>query len=245
MNQHHDGLFRYALKKSMPVFFGYIFLGSAFGIMLAQIGYDFIWAFFISLIVYAGSLQFALVSFLAAGTPLPTVALMTLFINSRHIFYGLPFIEKFRQMGKFYPYMIFSLTDETYSILYSCSDQPRAREQHNRALFYIAALHQSYWILGCVLGTLAGQYITMVDFTGIDFSMTALFVVILVEQLMTNRKMALQPAAIGGFISALFLLVFGAQAFLLPSLIIAAVLVMVNERAAAKRGNASKDGDSE
>ena len=223
-------IFLYALKKSMPVFCGYIFLGSAFGIMMAQSGYDFIWAFFISLLVYAGSLQFAMVSFLAAGTSLPTVAPMTLFINSRHMFYGLPFIEKFKRMGKLYPYMIFSLTDETYSILYSCSDSKKAQQHDNRALFYISALHQFYWIAGSVLGTLAGQYMTMIDFTGIDFSMTALFIVILVEQLLSNRQEALKPAITGGVVSAVCLIALGAQAFLLPSLIIMALIIMMTER---------------
>lgn len=226
-NTSQREIFRYALRKSMPVFFGYIFLGTAFGIMLAEIGYDFIWAFFIALIVYAGSLQFALVSFLASGTPLLTVAVMTLFINSRHIFYGLPFVEKFKVMGKYYPYMIFSLTDETYSILYSCVKERRAQLDNNKALFYISALHQSYWIMGCVLGTLAGQYINF-DFTGIDFSMTALFVVILVEQILNDRTNALFPALLGGIVAGSSLLLLGQTAFLLPSLVVTVLIITMH-----------------
>lgn len=218
-------IFLYALRKSIPVFCGYIFLGMAFGILLAQNGYNFLWAFFISVVVYAGSLQFALVSFLATHTSLTTVALMSLFINSRHLFYGLPFVEKFKQMGKFiYPYMIFSLTDETYSILYACNKQKMAQRRKYRALFYISALHHGYWIVGSVIGGLIGQYMS-IDFTGIDFSMTALFIVILLEQILHNRKQALLPASIGLIISAIGLYLLGATNFLLPSLLVAVFVV--------------------
>lgn len=218
-------LFLYALKKSIPVFCGYIFLGMAFGILLAQNGYNFLWALLISVVVYAGSLQFALVSFLVAHTSLTTVALMTLFINSRHLFYGFPFVDKFKQMGKLiYPYMIFSLTDETYSILYSCSNQKMAQRRKYRALFYISALHHGYWIVGSIIGGLIGQYMS-IDFTGIDFSMTALFTIILLEQILNNRKQALLPACVGLIVSAIGLYLLGATNFLLPSLLVATAIV--------------------
>lgn len=218
-------LFLYALRKSIPVFCGYIFLGMAFGILLAQNGYNFLWALFISVVVYAGSLQFAIVSFLASHTSLTTVALMSLFINSRHLFYGFPFVEKFKQMGKFiYPYMIFSLTDETYSILYACSHQKMAKRRKYKALFYISALHHLYWIVGSIIGGLIGQYMS-IDFTGIDFSMTALFMIILLEQILNNRKQALVPASIGLIVSSIGLILLGSTNFLLPSLIIAIFIV--------------------
>ena len=219
-------IFAYALKKSMPVFFGYMFLGCAFGIMMAEAGYNFIWAFLVSLLVYAGSLQFAMVSFLASGTPLLTVAVMSLFINSRHIFYGFPFIEKFKLMGKYYPYMIFSLTDETYSILYSCEGEKISSQANSKALFYISALHHAYWIIGSVLGTLVGVYIDF-DFTGIDFSMTALFIVILLEQILTAKDKALTPALTGGIVAVVCLFILGATSFLLPALIITAIAITV------------------
>ncbi len=224
--ESNSDIFYYALKCSIPVFCGYIFLGAAFGILLAQIGYNYLWAFFISVFVYAGSLQFALIGFLSTGASLSTIALMTLFINSRHMFYGLPFIEKFKQMGKLYPYMIFSLTDETYSILCLCSGQKKAQHNRNRALFYISLLHQLYWIVGSVIGNLIGQYME-IDFTGIDFSMTALFIVILIEQVLSNKKEALLPAVIGGIISLAALLLLGAKNFLLPSLLITAFMITV------------------
>ena len=108
---------RYAIVQSVPVMLGYLFLGFAFGLMLNDAGYGFWWAFFISLFVYAGSMQFVLVTLFTAGASLWYTLIMTLFVNGRHMFYGLSFVEKFKKMGVTYPYMIFSLTDETFSLL--------------------------------------------------------------------------------------------------------------------------------
>ena len=106
-------LFRYALRKSVPVFLGYIFLGVAFGIVLEASGLTWPWALLTSALIYAGSMQFALIPLIGSATPLPTIALMTLLVNSRHLFYGLSFVDMYREMGRRRPYMIFSLTDET------------------------------------------------------------------------------------------------------------------------------------
>ncbi len=209
-------LIRYAFRKSLPVLFGYVFLGIAFGILLEEAGYNFVWAFAISLFVFAGSMQFVLVSLLKEGASLLITALMTLFINSRHIFYGLSFVESFRKMERYYPYMIFSLTDETYSVLYSCRDDEEGQQQDHKAWFYIALLHQCYWILGSVIGALAGNLIPL-DFTGIDFSMTALFVVILIDQIRGSKVYF--PAATGAVCATLCLVIFGGDNFLLPALL--------------------------
>lgn len=158
--------FRYAVAKSVPVFFGYIFLGIAFGILMAKAGYGPLWTLGASLFIYAGSMQFVLVSFLAAGAPLGLVALTTLFINGRHIFYGLSFVDRFKKMGKYYPYMVFSLTDETYSVLCSCPEEKV--EQEPRILFWISALDQSYWAAGSLIGALAGGR-SPLTFKGLSF----------------------------------------------------------------------------
>jgi 4-azaleucine resistance transporter AzlC len=213
---------KFAFIQSVPVLFGYVFLGTAFGILLQKAGYNYIWALFASLTVYAGSLQFVLVSFLSFGTALTTVALMTLFINSRHIFYGLSFIEKFKETGKAYPYMIFSLTDETYSVL--CSLKVPDNINKNTVMFLIALLNHSYWVVGSVLGALIGQIIPF-DVTGIDFSMTALFVVIFLEQWKTSKTHL--PALIGFASGIIFLIIFGPDNFLLPSLIATVILLSV------------------
>ena len=210
-------LLLYAFKKSIPVMLGYVFLGAAFGILLQRAGYGWPWALLISVVVYAGSMQFALVPLLTAATPLPTVALMTLMVNSRHLFYGLSFIDMFRSMGKKYPYMIFSLSDETYSVLCSMKDDPEAQAQHHLACFWVSLLHQCYWVLGSLSGAIAGELLSF-DTTGIDFSMTALFVVILVDQLRAGSRQARICAAVGFVLAAIFLLTLGPDGFLLPTL---------------------------
>lgn len=204
---------RFAFRQSLGVLSGYVFLGTAFGILLRQAGFGALWSLAFSGLVYAGSLQFVLAGFLAAPTALPTVALMSLFINARHLFYGLSFIERFRSMGKKRPYMIFSLTDETYSVLCGM-DEVLAGVDKNGAMFLVALLDQLYWVAGSLLGTFAGGL--PLDFTGIDFSMTALFLVIFLEQ-WRGAKSHL-PALLGLGCGAVFLLALGPDNFLLPAL---------------------------
>ena len=211
-------LFHYALRKSIPVMLGYVFLGAAFGILLQRAGFGWPWALLISGLVYAGSMQFALVPLLSASAPLSTVALMTLMVNSRHLFYGLSFVEMFREMGKKAIYMIFSLTDETYSVLCACRNDAEAQEDRHRACFDLAVLHHVYWVAGSVLGAVAGELIAF-DTTGIDFAMTALFVVILVDQLRAGGRQARACALTGAVLAVGFLLLLGSENFLLPTLI--------------------------
>lgn len=218
MNFDKKETLKFALKKSLPVLFGYLFLGSAFGIMLYDAGYNFIWAIFISLFVYAGSGQFLLVSLLSGGAAIPTVAFMTLFLNSRHMFYGLSFIEKFKKGGWRYPFMIFSLTDETYSVNTSFSDTPKKVDE-TKARYLIGLFDHIYWILGSVIGSLAGQ-ILPIDFTGIDFSMTALFVVIFIDLIREQKGRLKLVGPIGIVCAIICLVIFGADKFLLPTLII-------------------------
>lgn len=218
MDKNKKATFRFALEKSLPVLFGYLFLGSAFGIMLYNAGYNFIWAIFISLIVYAGSGQFLLVSLLSSAAAVPTVAFMTLFINSRHMFYGLSFIEKFKKGGWRYPFMIFSLTDETYSVNTSFSSVPDEVDEV-KARYLIGLFDHIYWILGSVIGSLAGQLIP-IDFTGIDFSMTALFVVIFIDLIREQKGRRKLVGLIGIVCAILCLIIFGADNFMLPTFII-------------------------
>lgn len=222
MNKSKTKTISFALKKSLPVLFGYLFLGSAFGISLYEIGYNWIWAIGISLIVYAGSGQFLLVSMLASQTSLFNVAIMTFFLNSRHIFYGLSFIEKFRSYGWRYPSLIFSLTDETYGVNTSFNSTPEDVDEGD-ARFLIGIFDHCYWILGSVIGNIAGQLIK-IDFTGIDFSMTALFVVILIDQMLASKSKL--PGFIGIICGIVCLIVLGPNNFLLPALIITVALLM-------------------
>lgn len=212
---------RYAFTQTIPVLLGYLFLGMAFGLMLQDGGYSFWWAFLSSVVIYAGSMQFVLVTLLTGGASLVYAAVMTLFINGRHVFYGLSFIEKFRNMGKRYPYMVFSLTDETYSVLCSLK-VPEGFDEKNVS-FYISLFDHSYWVLGSVLGGIIGQLITF-DTTGVDFSMTALFVVIVLNQWMDSKEH--RPALIGGVIGLVSLILLGADKFLLPALTLSAMVLI-------------------
>ena len=212
---------RFAFTQTIPVMLGYLFLGIAFGLMMQDAGYSFWWAFFSSVCIYAGSMQFVLVTLLTSGASLLYAAIMTLFINGRHLFYGLSFIEKFRGMGKRYPYMVFSLTDETYSVL--CSLKVPERLDEKRVSLLISLLDHLYWVMGSVLGGMVGQFIKF-DTTGIDFSMTALFVVIVLNQWLDSKEH--RPALIGAVLGILCLLLFGPDKFLLPALTFTALVLL-------------------
>lgn len=227
---------KYAFLKTVPVLCGYLFLGFAFGLLLQQAGYSAVWSFFSSLLIYAGSIQFVLISFFQTNMALPVVAVMTLLINGRHIFYGLSFLDKFKAMGKMRPYMIFSLTDETYSLL--CSEKTPPQYEENTVFFLISLLDQCYWILGSVLGAFAGQIFPF-DTTGIDFAMTALFVVIFVEQWLEAKTHL--PAVVGVVSAVLCLLIFEPGNFIVPALILSVtVLLLLKHTILKKEGGAGE-----
>ena len=206
-----------ALRLTLPVACGYLFLGTAFGAMLAQAGFGPAWALAASGLVYAGSLQFVMVPFMAAGTSLVTVALTALMVNARHIFYGLSFIERFARMGAWRPYMIFSLTDETYSVFCSLPG-----EEKDGVLARISLYDQLYWVTGSVVGGVLATNLPF-DLTGIDFSMTALFIVICVERAMARENRA--ALAVGAVCALACLALLGPDGFLAPALALTAVLL--------------------
>ncbi len=206
--------FKTAFKDSIPVMAGYIVLGTAFGVLLADKGYGFIWAFVMSFTIYAGSMQFVAINLLTSCASLISAAIMTLLVNARHIIYGISMIEKYRDTGKVKPYLIFSLTDETYALV--CRGNPENTDSKKYYL-YISALDQCYWIAGSIIGTLIGSAVTF-DTAGIDFAMTALFTVIFVDQLLHSKNVI--PAIIGIVCSVICLIIFKAQNFLIPSMLI-------------------------
>lgn len=218
---------KFAFKQTIPVMFGYLFLGTAYGILLQQAGFHAIWAFFTSLFIYAGSMQFVLVGFLSGGISFLSAAVTTLSVNGRQIFYGISFLEKFKEMGKARPYMIFSLTDETYSLL--CGVKVPEDCDENRVFFLMSLLDQCYWITGSVFGALLGGILSF-DTSGIDFAMTALFVVIFVEQWLSVRNHL--PALLGLLCGGVSLAVLGPANFLLPALILTTALLIIWKQAA-------------
>lgn len=191
-----------------------MFLGIAFGVLLEEAGYGFVWALAMSLFIYAGSLQFAMVPLLASCASPLTMVFTAFFVNARHLFYGLSFIDSFKKLRS-KPYMIFSLTDETYSVLCGCKDDEESKDKW----FLIALFDHIYWVTGSVIGALLGKALPF-DLTGIDFSMTALFVVILLEQILSNPSKNRKVAIISLCVSILLLMLFGPDKFLLPAMII-------------------------
>ena len=215
-------IWKAALPYTLPVCTGYIFLGIAFGVLMVSGGFSPLWALLMSVCIYAGSMQFVAVDLLAGPFAPLTAALMTLMVNARHIFYGLSMLERFKICGKLKPYMMFSLSDETYSLL--CSAKPPEGMDKKWFMFFIALMDQLYWIAGTAIGALAGSLISF-DSTGIDFAMTALFVVIFVEQWMEAKNRI--PEMIGVAAALLCLSIFGADNFVLPAMLLITFLLFV------------------
>ena len=204
-----------AFPVTIPVMLGYLSVGIAYGLLFEKSGYNFLWAVLMSIAVYAGSMQFVAINLLVSGAGFFDIALMTLFVNIRHLFYGLSFIDKFKTMGKKKTYMIYSLSDETYSLL--CSSKAPEGVDNDQFLFAIALLNQIYWVVGTFIGSIAGSLIKF-NTNGIDFAMTALFVVIFIEQWKTFKTHI--PALIGIVATVSSLLIFGADNLVLPSMIL-------------------------
>lgn len=226
-----DKTFKTAFKDSVPVMAGYIVLGAAFGILLCDKGYGFVWAFVMSLTIYAGSMQFVTVNLLTSGASLISAAIMTLLVNARHIIYGISMLEKYRNTGKIKPYLIFSLTDETYALV--CLGNPENTDRKKYYL-YISLLNQCYWLAGSIIGSLLGSAIN-INTAGIDFSMTALFAVIFTDQLSSAKNIV--PALIGIISSIICLLIFKAQNFLIPSMVIITVSLCIYGAVTKKAGD--------
>jgi 4-azaleucine resistance transporter AzlC len=223
-----------AFPVTIPVMMGYLFIGVAFGMLMESKGYPFGWSILMSVCIYAGSMQFVATNFFAGSISWISIIFITFMVNIRHIFYGLSMLTKFRNVGGKKPYLIFSLTDETFSLLCSAS----APEGVNQGwfLFFIALLDQIYWVVGSALGGMIGSLVPF-STKGIDFAMTALFTVIFVEQWQSCEHHL--PAVTGVLASVLCLLVFGISNFILPAMILM-VFVLT---ASYQKPKTERDGD--
>jgi len=221
-----------AIPFTIPVLTGYIFLGMAFGILLQSKGYHFGWAIFMSIFIYAGSMQFAAIGLLVSGAPIFYALLLTLMINARHSFYGLSLLEKYKHWGKIKLYLIFSLTDETYSLITGTTPPLDVNEKW--FYFFISLLNHIYWITGAALGAVIGFLLPATP-KGIDFVMTALFVVIFIEQWLNSKKHI--PALIGIFVSLACLFLFGSEHFIIPAMALIALLLYLCKPSIEKRGD--------
>lgn len=206
---------KYAFLKSIPVMAGYIVLGIGFGILLYDKGYSYWWALAMSTFIYAGSMQYVGIELLSSGASFISIALVTLLVNARHIFYGISMLENYKNTGKFKPYLIATLTDETYSLV--CGNDFPDYVDKRRYYLYLSLFNHFYWILGSFIGSILGSTFSF-NTKGIDFSMTALFVIIFVEQWEKNKNHL--PAMLGLIISILCLLIFGKSNFLIPAMVL-------------------------
>ncbi|MBQ8331449.1 MAG: AzlC family ABC transporter permease [Clostridia bacterium] len=212
---------RTALIDTVPVLTGYLVLGFGFGIVLKSAGYGILVAFLMSALIYAGSMQYVAVGLLTGGASLLTAALTTLMVNARHLFYGVSMLERYRGTGKRKPYLIFALTDETYSLV--CRELSHVEEsQRINYYFFVSLFNQLYWIAGSVAGAVAGSLLRF-NSEGIEFALTALFLTVFLEQWLTAKKH--MPAVLGVMLSALCLLLFGKDRFLIPAMLLIALIL--------------------
>ena len=215
-----------AFIKTVPVMAGYVVLGAGFGILLRNAGYGVLWAFAMSLFIYAGSMQYVGVSLITGGASIFTTTLTTVMVNARHLFYSISMVDRYKDAGKYKPYMIFGLTDETYSLLCDGKTPEGADPAYYR--FLVSIFNQSYWVTGSVLGSLLG---TVLPFSteGIEFSMTALFIASFTGQWMSTGDHI--PTLTGLLSTLVCLVLFGPDRFLIPAmLLITLVLTLLRSR---------------
>lgn len=218
-----------AFVKSLPIMCSYFFLGAAYGIMMEETGFPWYVALLLSMTVYTGAFQFVLITFLSTGASLLTIAITALLMNSRQSFYSLTFLNDFKRMGKRKLYMIHSLTDETYAV--NCTLELPQKEKED-TMFGVALLSHCYWMAATVVGAVLGQLIPF-DMEGIDFCMTALFVIIFMDQ--WKKASSHIPALAGLTCGIVCLLVFGQSSFILPALLlVSGILFFVGRKEAAE-----------
>ena len=222
-----------AFRDTIPVLTGYLFLGSGFGILLSETGYGIGWAFIMAVCMYAGSGQYLAVSLLASKADLLSAAVATLLVNARHLFYGISLIDVYKNAGFKKLYMIFGLTDETYSLV--TQNEPPAGVKRSTYCFLVTAFDHIYWITGCVLGNIIGSTVP-IDFKGVEFVLTALFVTMFVEQWLSSKNHL--PALIGIGCTVLCLAIFGSEIFLIPSMVLIALLLTVTRKTGRRKQDA-------
>lgn len=223
-NGNNRQVIKIAFLKSVPILCSYLFVSMAYGMMMENAGFHWYYSLLASMTIYTGAFQFVLISFLSSSASIVTIAVTALLMNSRQTFYSVSFLDTFRSMGKKKLYMIHTMTDETYAV--NCSlENTEARKE---IMFWIAFFSRCYWMIGAVLGGVIGRLLPF-DLEGIDFCMTALFVIIFLEQWEKTDQHF--PSLSGFFVAVICLLLFGQRAFMLPALILmSGILIFWNER---------------
>ena len=220
---------RAAFPHTLPVLTGYAFLGLAYGILMQSAGFPFWYPALISLVVYAGSMQYAAVPLLGAAFDPAGAFFLTLMVNARHLFYGVSMLEPYRAAGKKTPYLVFAMSDETFSV--NVSACPPEGVDRGWFMFLVTLLNQTYWVAGATLGALLGSVLHF-DTTGIEFVMTALFTVMFANQWEEAKDH--RPALTGLGCAALCLAVFGSDGFMLPAMALIIVCFLVSSKSQKK-----------
>lgn len=227
-----------AFIDTIPVLTGYIVLGIGFGLVLNAKGYGVIWAFIMSTWIYAGSMQYLAVDLMAGGASLVTTALTTLMVNARHLFYGISMIDRYKDTGKKKPYIIYALTDETYSLV--CTENAgEGFEDRSDYYFLVSLLDQTYWVLGSVIGNVLGATVN-INTEGVDFALTALFVTVFVEQWLSTKDH--RSAVIGVTASVACLLIFGSGNFLIPAMLVITFALTVLKKIDGQKKGGRQNG---
>ena len=220
---------RKAFLKSLPVMGGYVVLGMGFGILAHNAGYGVPWVLAMSLLMYAGSMQYVGISLLQGGASVLITAVTTVMVNARHLFYSISMIGRYKDAGRYKPYLIFALTDETYSLL--CDGKAPEGTDPGLFFFLVSLFNQTWWVTGSLAGALLGGVLPF-STAGIEFSMTALFIASFTEQWITMKDHLPALTGLAGTLACL--LVFGPERFLIPAmLLITLVLTLLRGRTAA------------
>ena len=211
----NKNVFKKALTAALPVMYSYLIIGMGFGMVVQSRGFGALWAGAMSVFIYAGSMQFVALELIGSGASLLTAAITTVMVNLRHVFYGLSMVDKYKTTGAFKPYLIYALSDETYSLV--CNPPELLPGEERYFYLLVTAMDQSCWVLGSILGGLLGAALPF-STQGIDFALTALFVSVVAEQWLSTKEHT--PALLGLGLSLLCLLLFGADQFLLPAMVL-------------------------
>lgn len=229
---------RAAFPHTIPVLTGYLFLGITYGMLLQSMGYYAFWPFIASLLIYGGSIQYAALPLFASPIQPVQAVLFSLLVNARHTFYGFSLLSRYKGTGKIKPFLIFLLSDETYSII--CSTDPPSGISRPRFYLWISILNYSYWVIGSLIGGFLGGILSF-NTTGLDFSLTALFIVILTQQMEQHSNIA--SCLIGAFCTIIGLLIFGQEHFLLPSMAFIVSILFVFRRRLQSRSKQTAGED--
>ena len=227
-----------AFRNSIPVMMGYLVLGFAFGVLMASNHYPWYLSLVMSLFIYAGALQFAAVGFLGAKLGFADIAIASFFINVRQSFYGLSLLKKFKDTGWLKPYLIHTLTDETYAVLTGIKIPEDISQKHYT--LFLSLFNHSYWVTGSLLGALFGASVHF-DSRGVAFSLTALFVVLMLEQYKNRQNII--PFVIGA-IASIFALILLGKNMLLGAIGFSLVMLFVL-RARIEKNSTTKAGSDE